>query len=210
MQNSKGDLLNDVAEYYSGKLAVHGESARGVDWNGEESQAARFAQLCGIISPELVSPSLNDVGCGYGALLDFVSEKYAISSYLGIDVSADMVRAAAARHQADHRARFIQGAEPDRVADYGIASGIFNVRLGRSDTEWYDYLLATLDVMDRTSSRGFAFNCLTSYSDEDKKRDYLYYADPCRLFDLCKRHYSKQVALLHDYGLYEFTILVKK
>ncbi|MFX7953370.1 class I SAM-dependent methyltransferase, partial [Acinetobacter baumannii] len=57
---------------------------------------------------------------------------------------------------------------------------------------------------------GFSFNCLTSYSDEDRKRDYLYYADPCQLFDLCKRRYSRQVALLHDYGLYEFTILVRK
>jgi hypothetical protein len=53
-------------------------------------------------------------------------------------------------------------------------------------------------------------NCLTGYSDDDKKRDYLYYADPCRLFDLCKRRYSRQVALLHDYGLYEFTVLVRK
>jgi len=91
-----------------------------------------------------------------------------------------------------------------------LASGIFNVRLGRSDAEWFDYLQTTLDVLDRTSSLGFAFNCLTSYSDEDKKRDYLYYADPCRLFDLCKRRYSRHVVLLHDYGLYEFTILVKK
>ena len=40
--------------------------------------------------------------------------------------------------------------------------------------------------------------------------DYLYYADPGRLFDLCKRRYSRNIALLHDYGLYEFTILVRK
>jgi hypothetical protein len=57
---------------------------------------------------------------------------------------------------------------------------------------------------------GFAFNCLTSYSDAERKRDYLYYADPCALFDLCKRRYSRNVALLHDYGLYEFTLLVRK
>ena len=57
---------------------------------------------------------------------------------------------------------------------------------------------------------GFAFNCLTSYSDAHKMRDYLYYADPCALFDLCKRRYSRYVALLHDYKLYEFTILVRK
>jgi len=41
-------------------------------------------------------------------------------------------------------------------------------------------------------------------------RDYLYYGDPCFYFDLCKRSYSRQVALMHDYGLYEFTLLVRK
>jgi hypothetical protein len=29
-------------------------------------------------------------------------------------------------------------------------------------------------------------------------------------FDHCKRNFSRQVALLHDYGLWEFTILVRK
>jgi hypothetical protein len=30
------------------------------------------------------------------------------------------------------------------------------------------------------------------------------------IFDICKRKFSRNVALLHDYGLYEFTILVRK
>ena len=51
---------------------------------------------------------------------------------------------------------------------------------------------------------------LTKYSDKEYMRDNLYYADPLFIFDYCKRNFSKQVALLHDYGLYEFTILVKK
>jgi hypothetical protein len=38
----------------------------------------------------------------------------------------------------------------------------------------------------------------------------LYYADPLYLFDHCRVHYSKWVALLHDYGLYEFTVVVRK
>jgi SAM-dependent methyltransferase len=210
MRNNKTSLLDEVATYYAEKLAEHGDTPRGVDWNGEESQIVRFAQLCKIIDSKTPNISLNDLGCGYGALLDYLRDKHANCTYLGVDVSQDMIKVAEQRHAAANRARFITSAEPDEVADYGLASGIFNVRLGRSDAEWFDYLQATLDVLDRTSTLGFAFNCLTSYSDEDKKRDYLYYADPCRLFDLCKRRYSRQVALLHDYGLYEFTILVRK
>ena len=210
MQNNKTSLLDEVATYYAEKLAEHGDTPRGVDWNGEESQMVRFAQLCKIIDQQTPNFSLNDLGCGYGALLDYLRDKHANCTYLGVDVSQEMIKVAEQRHATADQARFITAAEPDEVADYGLASGIFNVRLGRSDAEWFDYLEATLDVLDRTSSLGFAFNCLTSYSDEDKKRDYLYYADPCRLFDLCKRRYSRQVALLHDYGLYEFTILVRK
>ncbi|MFC4296734.1 class I SAM-dependent methyltransferase [Castellaniella hirudinis] len=210
MHNKKTELLNEVATYYAGKLAEHGDTPRGVDWNGEESQTIRFDQLCKIIDPEKASFSLNDLGCGYGALLGYIRGKYPACTYLGVDVAREMISTAERRYFTVSEARFIISAEPDRLADYGVASGIFNVRLGRTDVEWFDYLQATLDVLDRTSNLGFAFNCLTSYSDEDKKRDYLYYADPCQLFDLCKRRYSRQVALLHDYGLYEFTVLVRK
>ena len=106
--------------------------------------------------------------------------------------------------------RFLVSSKSDRIADYCVASGIFNVRLGQTDNDWLAYIIDTLDSLNQTSHLGFAFNCLTTYSDKDKQRDYLYYADPCLLFDLCKRNYSKQVALLHDYELYEFTLLVRK
>ena len=209
MPNNKTDLLTEVAEYYTTKLAEYGETPRGVDWNGEEGQTLRFEQLCKIVNTASHF-SINDLGCGYGALYDFLVTKYEETSYFGVDVSEGMIKAAEQRYKNQPQARFVFSSEPKEVADFGVASGIFNVRMGRSDDEWRSYLEATLNVLDRTSRIGFAFNCLTSYSDKDKMRDYLYYADPCVLFDLCKRRYSRNVALLHDYDLYEFTILVRK
>ena len=203
------EILSEVADYYSAKLAEHGETPRGVDWNGEESQVLRFEQL-GKVIDRSAGFSLTDLGCGYGALFEYLRPRYRDFSYIGCDVSGDMVRAARDRYATSTNARFTVAAEPPEATDYGVASGIFNVRLGRSDTEWRDYLEATLDLLNRTNRLGFAFNCLTSYSHEDKMREYLYYADPCLLFDLCKRRYSRNVALLHDYGLYEFTIIVRR
>lgn len=209
MGNKNNKILTEVADYYSSKLAQHGETPRGVDWNGEESQTRRFAQLAMVIR-QPSGYSLNDLGCGYGALYDYLNLFSRDFTYNGCDVSEDMIRAAQVRYANDSNACFAIASEPPEMADYGIASGIFNVRLGHSNTEWREYLEAALDVLDRTSQRGFAFNCLTSYSDKDKMQDYLYYAEPCALFDLCKKRYSRHVALLHDYGLYEFTILVRK
>jgi SAM-dependent methyltransferase len=209
MESDKNELLSDVAEYYSSKLAQHGETPQGVDWNGKEGQYLRFNQLNTIIDSEAPF-SINDIGSGYGAFYDFLQERHSAFTYDGIDVSADMITAARLRCKDQSHVHFHVGSEPTRIADYGIASGIFNVRLGRTDSEWSTYLEDVLDTLDKTSRLGFAFNCLTSYSDAEKMRDYLYYADPCVLFDLCKRRYSRNVALLHDYDLYEFTILVRK
>ena len=199
----------EVDKYFTSKLAEHGESALGVDYNGEESQTLRFELLSKIIdSPDHFS--INDLGCGYGAFNDFLFKRYSSFSYCGIDLCESMIKAAEKRYSNDTQTRFLHSTEPDQIADYGVASGIFNLKLGRSDNECRTDLQAILDILNLTSKAGFAFNCLTSYSDADKMRNDLYYADPCDFFDLCKRRYSKNVALLHDYNLYDFTILVRK
>ena len=206
---SKQEVLKAVADYYSGKLAEHGQSARGVDWNGEEGQTLRFEQLSRVINHS-GKFSVNDLGCGYGSYFDHLRRGHGQIRYYGFDLSADMIAAAQQRFADDGFARFVVADEPDVVADYGIASGIFNVRLNGTDELWDEHVLRTLDVLNKTSRYGFAFNCLTSYSDRNKMRDYLHYANPVDLFDHCKRNYSRNVALLHDYGLFEFTILVRK
>jgi SAM-dependent methyltransferase len=202
------EILADVARYYTGKLAEHGETPRGVDWNGEEGQVLRFEQLARVLDPR-GDFTVNDLGCGYGAFLEFMRPRFQGFHYYGYDVSEDMVRAARARLPGSDGS-FVVAAAPTETADFGVASGIFNVRLGTTPRAWEAHVEATLQELDRTSRRGFAFNCLTSYSDADRMRPDLHYANPCRLFDLCKRRFSRQVALLHDYGLYEFTILVRK
>jgi SAM-dependent methyltransferase len=200
------DLLDKVEQYYSARFVEHGPTARGVDWNGEESQRIRFAQLLQI-TRDRIGFSLNDVGCGYGALVDFLREESLEFQYTGFDLSRPMIEHARKCHPT--RA-FLLTADDLPVADYSVASGIFNVKLDTDDEDWTAYVLATLDMMNDHSSRGFAFNMLTSYSDPERCRDDLYYGDPGHFFDLCRRSYARNIALHHDYGLWEWTILVRK
>src|SRR3569832_1578106 len=159
MQNNKADLLHEIANYYSEKLAQHGETPSGVDWNGEESQFLRFELLCIIVAiPNFFS--LNDLGCGYGALLEVIANKYHAFSYLGIEVSEDMVQAAKQRHQNNAQARFIVSDKPDNNADYGVASGIFNVRLGCCVVVWCVLFVVVLVLLVCFCCFGFVFFCL--------------------------------------------------
>ncbi|MCX4177452.1 MULTISPECIES: class I SAM-dependent methyltransferase [Paraburkholderia] len=203
------DLLSSVAHYYTDKIQRFGSEPRGVDWNGREGQVLRFAQLCKVLDPDTPF-SVTDVGCGYGSLLDFLETHFERCDYVGVDISDAMIGAATQLHAGKAHARFELGTRPSQPTDFAVASGIFNVKLNSSDSEWRSYIETTLENMHEFTSRGFAFNCLTAYSDQDKMRPDLHYADPCELFDICKRKYSRNVALLHDYGLYEFTILVRK
>lgn len=203
------DFLSPIERYYSDKLAQFGPQPKGVDWNGPESQTKRFEQLCKLL-PDTGPFSVADVGCGYGALLDVLTPRYAVFEYVGLDISESMVEAAAQRHATRATAKFVVGTRPPEAVDFAIASGIFNVKLSADESAWSSYVVETLEKMNSFATRGFAFNCLTGYSDKERMRADLYYADPCALFDLCKRRFARDVALLHDYGLYEFTILVRK
>jgi SAM-dependent methyltransferase len=199
--------LAQVGRYYSEKLAAHGASPQGVDWNGAESQRLRFDQLLRVCE-DREQLSINDIGCGYGALFDYLAPKRV--DYLGVDISPAMIAKAEDLHRGHPGCRFLVGERADRVADFAVASGIFNVKLSAANAAWRSHVLETLEVISAGSRRGFAFNSLTKYSDAALMKDYLFYGDPCELFDFCKTRFSRNVALLHDYGLYEFTILVRK
>lgn len=195
--------------YFAEKLREHGPTPRGVDWNSEAGQVLRFRQLARLVQG-CDTFSVNDIGCGYGALLGYLISRGMRFEYCGVDISEDMVTKARALHPQNERVSFLVNSIPDRPRDYCVASGIFNIRLNTPDDEWLKYIMSVVDMMHDYGLLGFAFNMLTRYSDADKMRGDLYYADPLHFFDHCKQRYSRNVALLHDYGLYEFTILVRK
>lgn len=201
--------LDDIKNYYSNSIKSHGASAKGVDWNGEEGQILRYKQLLKIIQDQN-NFSLLDYGCGYGAIINILRDLGKEFKYFGLDISEEMIEAAKDLHGKDEDINFIQTESINFCCDFVIASGVFNVKLNSSIASWERYIENTLDSFDVNSNSGFAFNCLSNYSDKSFQEDKLFYADPKVLFDLCKNKYSKDVALLHDYGLYEFTILVHR
>ena len=200
--------VEQVKSYFGKRIEQHGASPRGADWNGTESQNTRFDQLLKIV--ETASFSILDYGCGYGALADYVDQKGFHADYYGFDILESAI-AIARQSQKDKpdRTFFTEEAKLP-VCDYVVASGVFNVRGEQSFETWTEYVINSFHRFNDLSRRGFASNFLTKYSDADRMRVDLYYADPLYLFDYCKRHFSKNVALLHDYRIYDFTILVRK
>ena len=108
------DPLAAVARYYGERLRRFGATAPGVDWPNRPNQELRFIPLLKVC--DFAQPcSLNDVGCGYGALRALLSRRQrgARIDYVGTDVSLAMV--AAARRRWRHRAdcRFLHCRTPE-------------------------------------------------------------------------------------------------
>ena len=198
-------------EYFSEKLEEFGATPKGVDYNGPDAQERRFEQLVKVIQPARTFTVI-DYGCGYGALFDFLSGKEWQFEYFGVDLIEKMVMAGRASHQDFPNAHFTTDEGELPVADYLLAGSIFNIKLEAAYEDWQDFVVKTLYQMNGLCAKGFAFNMLTKYSDADRmaQRPDLFYGDPLFFFDICKRDFCRNVALLHDYGLYDFTILVRK
>lgn len=197
--------------YFSEKLKEFGATPKGVDYNGPEAQERRFSQLIKVIDPSQPF-SVIDYGSGYGALFDFLHKTGWQFEYYGVDQIEDMVVAGREAHKAHPNAHFTTRAEEIPAVDYLMAGAIFNIKLDESYEDWQTFVTRTLTHMNSLCTKGFSFNMLTQYSDADRmaQRPDLFFGDPLFFFDFCKRNFSRNVALLHDYDLYDFTILVRK
>lgn len=199
---------NTARDYYSEKLRQHGTSARGVDWPSAASQYLRFVQLLKIC--DCGRPfSLNDFGCGYGALLEYFEYRRpeVPIEYHGIDISPSMIEAARRLWQHHSQARFSVDSACHNVADYSLASGVFNVKLDWPVDAWEDYIESILLDLRANSRRGFSVNFMLPL-DQPSDEQSLYRTRPDHWVDFLKGLDCKSQQVL-DYGLREFTLLVR-
>jgi SAM-dependent methyltransferase len=203
------DLIHAaVREYYTAAIERFGPTAKGVDWKDDASHRLRHEQFLRLLRCDLTAPVL-DLGCGYGDFLAVLREAGHTGCYVGCDLSPAMIDAARRTFGEGADRRWCVGEDPPAACDYAIANGIFNVRRGADAAAWSHYVDATIDKLARHGRRGFGFNMLSMSSDPEQRRDDLYYVDPVAMLQTCLNRYGRQVAILQDYGLWEFTVLVR-
>lgn len=203
------DHISQTIRFFEEKLAAYGPTAQGIDYNGIAAVHNRYSQILRALT-QTSGFSMNDFGCGYGALVEYMQANgYCDFDYVGYDVAGAMIEEAR-RSQSGPRTQFVLG---DRLAlmraDYTVAQGVFNMKLATPEAVWADYVRDCLRTMYAASSVAMSANFLTSYSDKDRMRDDLYYPDPGELFAFAKS-LSRNVSLLHDYDLYDFTLIVRR
>lgn len=203
-----GALVGPVADIYAAMLAMHGPTPLGVGWNDWARQQLSFAQLCAIIPPGETGQAVNDLGCGYGALFDFLAARPALDGgrYFGWDAAPAMIAAARARIS-DPRADFAVACRPLAGADWSFVSGTWNIKLDAPRDAWETVVAEGVRALAAGSRRGFAFNLLSTRG--PAREEPIYLGDPARWLAFCRENLPGQAELVEDYGLPEFTIRVR-
>lgn len=201
-------LVDQAADYYTRRLEEFGPTPQGVDWNSSDSQELRFRQLLRLCE-DAEALVLNDYGCGYAALVDTLQADGRPFEYGGYDAAPRMIEAARDRCRGLSACELTAVRSELKPRPFTVASGIFNVKGSATAEAWWPYVARTLDDIAAASTDGFACNFLTSYSDPERQRADLFYADPSAVLRHCLTTFSRKAAILHDYPLYEFTVLVR-
>lgn len=196
----------DLQAHYRALYAQHGDSPQAVQWSSLDSQQRRFAVLTEVAqAPISAMGSVLDLGCGLGALRDYLRAGGHTAAYTGLDFVGEFIDRARVKYADDAAARFEQhdlstDAPLPFRADWVLLSGVFNNPMADNAA----FIRQTLLRMYEACERGIAFNAMSTYV--DFRADNLYYADPTELFDWVKRHLSRRATLRHDYLVKEGSI----
>lgn len=198
-------LLREAGSYYTRKLREKGDGAEGMDWRDRASQYLRFDRLLAFMH-QVPGSSLLDVGCGSGELLAFCRSSGWKPSYLGIDVSEEMVEASNRRfgEGTATTATVAELARLGRSFDHVVASGTFNVRQATPEEEWRRFFHRSVAEMFAVARRSVAFNIMSSCV--DYRYDHLFYADVGEMAELAARCGTRRFLIDHSYPLFEMTV----
>jgi SAM-dependent methyltransferase len=97
VSGAEPEILSGIAAYYASKLAAHGSTPQGVDWNGIESHERRHRQFLRLLDGK-ANASVIDLGCGFGDFLRFLRAEGYLGRFTGYDIAPAMIEKARELH----------------------------------------------------------------------------------------------------------------
>ena len=172
---------------YHRRFIRFGNTATGVHWRDEDEQKLRFKILCEPMSGELYNNSsiqIADLGCGYGALFDYIQDQGFLGQYYGYDRNLRMIQYA--KKTFPYKNVYLSVAsQVETEVDYTILSGTFNLKMDAPNGIWWRGVKEML-IHSWTQTREImAFNFLPIPS-KRKTMKRLFYCDSEVMLSFCK------------------------
>jgi len=199
-----------IYEHYENCLEEFGDSPKGHDWPDMDSTNTRYEVMTDIFCDENTTCSVLDLGCGTGMYLEYLINNEINVSYEGADISDKFINIASEKFKDNnfYNINVLEETLPKKY-DYIIVNGVFTMSVGLSNDEMFDFLTKFIDRVWPNTKKGLAINFMSK--NVDWERDDLYHMSIDKLTKfLFEKKITKEWVVRNDYGLYEYTIYLKK
>lgn len=195
---------NTYSKYSKAYIKNRG-SVKSLLWNSYASAAIRYRELVKDI--DFTSKSILDVGCGFGDIIPFISNKNTSFKYTGIDLMKEFVEEAKKRYPDYKFAERNYFEHPfKKKFDVIICCGTLNSNYGR---ETMSFRKKAIKTMFNHCKEAVAFNMAGGASSSNKNDSTIYYANSINILEYCTK-LSKKVILRNNYHEKDFTIVIFK
>lgn len=206
--NKSRKVSTDQLDIYRKLLIKHGFSVAAVASENETIKFLRYSKLSQVFDKDTTF-SVHDVGCGLGHYCLYLKENFRDRKiiYSGSDVVPEFVTYCRKNFiSSKFYTRDLLKINPKERYDYLIFGGTFYHKGHTPYKEMQAYVENVLENGFRMSKRGIAFNMLSSFSDFCNTK-YFYYPLP-KLIEFVATKLSRHFEILHNYPLFEYTVLV--
>ncbi|GAQ94206.1 methyltransferase domain-containing protein [Thermodesulfovibrio aggregans] len=160
-----------VIDFFTKRLIHFKDSPESVGWT-RRGQLLRYETVLKLMEPE--DKSLLDFGCGKGDFYGFLKGKGIKCDYTGIDINPSLIELAKKKYpEAEFHVMDIENEPLDRVFDYTIAIGVFNLAV--QDVK--ELMQRCLKILFQHTRERLILTCLNQKT---------------KLKDICVTYFSKE------------------
>ena len=188
-----------LSEIYFERFSKYGPKPEGSFWASKIRQYSRFKiifdEVCKINKTGNIE--LSDVGCGYGALVDYI--KFCNLSrrvqYSGYDISEGLIKNCKIEFSEDWT-DFSVGAYPSQIRPFCVMSGTYNMSATTDIVQWETYVRNSLMKCWQKTSRAMIFNLQIAKKTKITK-EMIFYAERTRILDFCLSSFGPTKLVAH-------------
>jgi ubiquinone/menaquinone biosynthesis C-methylase UbiE len=213
MNNKFEKVGADLASHYDKLVKKFGDDVKSSQQSTKASRKKRLEILLKYIDFKKGN-SILDFGCGTGYLYKYLQKSGFKVKYTGIDISSEAIKFAKKIYNKENNCNFILANILERNLkkkfDHILINGTFN---NNTKNNW-NWMRESLIRLYSITKKTLVFNNLSNYVDYYDKK--LFYAQPEKVFNFCKKKLGHKVIIDNSYVLkknivpYEFTTCIKR
>lgn len=203
-------ITDEQREFYQRLYSQHGDAPQALSARDGITHDERFERTARLLER---SPGrdIHEIGCGLGHFGRWLARHAPEARYSGSDICPEFVDACSAQFpKGSFNCQDICETPLETTHDWVVLIGVFNIRLQRTDKEWFEFVQSMMRAMYAACSSGISVDFLTPYSDPEKRRDDLYYQPLEPLLDFVRSDLSRHFEIDHSAPLYEYTLRVHR